>query len=441
MKSQPPQGTNGYDFSLAEPFIDDDGNPSVALIWNGRVNFWTIEDMKRDAELSEAGKWFEERYYSSSRLPWRYPSIPILPESLDDVWRLHVDIQRCNDQYIEFPDSAWSSVSATWLMGSYLVPFMDRSPVLLIFGPSESGKGQVLDQVDRLGYRGTKMISPTPAVMFRWTDRWTPTLALDELQDSAREDYRAVMNIVKGSYDGTPVFRCEPNSYEVCSYQTRGFMALSLKGSQPAEDIKNRGILFTMRRNEHPKALVPEDSDEHRELRARLVGLRLNMLTDRAFREEALRRVKERGRPEALGFDRRPRDIALSLLLPALLSGQEEELIETIRKSSDEAKDEDNTTFLARVHHCLEEEWESDQERQYISVLAVKDRVRYDMEGDGELKPNEKLATKRVTDAVKSLGYRMKRRTANVNFIDTLDKHNLDAYETNRKRYPLNREE
>ena len=436
---KPPKNQGGFDFSFVEPYIDDNGNPGVAIIWNGNVNNWTIAEMKANEELSEAGEWFEEIYFSSARSPWRYPSPPVVPESFDDVRRLHIDIQRCNDQYIEFPDSAWASVFATWIMCSYLVPFIDRSPVLLIFGPSESGKGQVLDQVDRLAYRGTKMISPTSAVLFRWADKWGPTFALDELQDLDRESYKANMNMVKGAFDGTPVYRCMSDSHEPTSYQTRGFIALSLKGSHPAEDVKNRGILFTMRRNEEPKDLVPDDSDEHRDLRARLIGLRLKMLTDDAFREEALKAARERAAPEALGFDRRPRDIALSLLLAAVLSGQEEELIETIGKSSSEARDEDNSTFLARVQHGVEKEWEGRQE-QYLSILDIKSKVQYDMEGNGELKRSDILKTRTVTGAIKTLGYETVRRTANAPFIDTLSKSNNAAYETNRKRYPLNRE-
>lgn len=432
--------TGGYALDLAEPYLGDDGTPSVALIWNGHANYLTVRELKSHPELSEAGEYLEGVFFSSPRHLWRYPSKPVVPEGHDDIRRLHIDLQRCSDQYIEFPDSAWPSVFATWIMGSYLVPFIDRSPLLLIFGPSESGKGQVLDQVDRLAYRGTKMISPTPAVLYRWADEWEPTFALDELQDSDKESFRAIMTIVKGAYDGTPVYRCESKTHKVDAFQTRSFIALSLKGSHPAEDITNRGILFTMRRNEHPKTIVPWDSPEHKDLRARLVGLRLKLLADMNFLEGALKEVQERGTPEALGFDRRPRDIALSLLLPAILSGQEDELIEAIGKSNAEAKDADNSTFIALVQRCLEKKWVNYTDMQFISVLGVRDEVGSELIGDGELKPNDKLPTRRVTNALKTLGYETVRRTGNNPFIDTWSKHNLAAFETNKKRYPLVRE-
>ena len=53
------------------------------------------------------------------------------------------------------------------------------------------------------------------------------------------------------------------------------------------------------------------------------MGLRLKALSDHQFLEEAVKKVQELGTPEALGFDRRPRDIAVSLLLPAVMPSLE----------------------------------------------------------------------------------------------------------------------
>lgn len=430
--------SRGYALDLAEPYLDDDGKPAVALIWNGHLHMRTIEQWKQDEH--DIGIYLEAVFFLDVQ-HWHYSSTPILPEDVEDIRKLHIDIQRCNEQYIEFPDSALPSVFATWIMGSYLVPLLPRSPVLQIYGPTESGKGQVLDQVDRLAYRGKKMLSPTPAVLYRLADQYSPTFALDELQDLDRESRRTIMTIVKGTYDGTPVYRCKEKTHDVEMFRTGSFVALSLKGLHPAEDIKNRGILITMRQNEHPRALVPSnDTDEHRNIRARLIGLRLKMLTDHSFAEDALGAVEKRGIPEALGFDRRPRDIALSLLLPALLSGQEEELIETIRKSMEEAKDENNSTILAVVQHSYERTSKG-WEKQYFPVSTIRWDVQKELVGEGELKETDKLPSRKVTNALKTLGYKLVRRTGNEPYIDQRLKQNKEAFETNRKKFPLNEQE
>lgn len=441
MSPKLPPDARGYSLDLAEPYLEEGNVPAVAMIWNGQhLKLKTLEDWKR--EEPELGKYLEEVYFKEGRRPlWRYPPTPILPDSPDDLRGesgLHTAIVRCNDQYIEFPHQDWPSVFATWLIASYLVPFLLRSPILPIFGPSESGKGQVLDQVDRLAYRGKKLISPTPAVMYRLADRWRMTFALDELQDLDKDSFRAVMNIVKGSYDGTPVSRCDSNTGEVQEFQTRGFIALSLKEQHPKEDVKNRGILLTMQRNGTPKSLVPDDSPEHQGLRARLMGLRLKALSDPLFLEDVLKMVQAKGTPEALGFDRRPKDIAVSLLLPAIMSRQEDELIEVIQKSRSEARDENNSTFLARVQHAYEDLIEaSSSPDRFYPVLAICNYVQAELQADGELRDNERLKTRKVTDALKTLGYELVRRSKNLPFIDREAKENVAALNTNRKKYAI----
>ena len=441
MKFKLPENLNGYSIEWAEPYYDiKDGAPSVALIWNGtNLKLKTLLDWKEEEPI--ISKYLEETFFSSPRRLWKYPTTPILPENDMDIVDLHIDIQRCNNDYIEFPNSAWPSTFATWLMGSYLAPFLHRSPILPTFGPSESGKGQILDQVDRLGYRGKKMISPTPAVMYRLADRWRMTFALDELQDLDKESFRAIMNIVKGSYDGTPVSRCDSNTGDVQEFQTRGFIALSLKGAQPAEDIKNRGILLTMQRNGEPKSLVPDDSPEHQDIRARLMGLRLRALSDPDFINGYLEKVQVQGTPEALGFDRRPKDIAVSLLLPAIMSHEEEALIEIIQKSSAEARDEINSTFTARVQHTYEDLIEGvSNVTRYYPILTIRAHLQDELRDDGDIKENEKLRTQRVTNALKTLGYELTRRTNNAPFIDRESKQNKLAFEINRKKYAIEKD-
>ena len=347
---------------------------------------------------------------------------------------LHIDIQRCSDQYIEFPDSAWPSVFTSWIMGSYLVPFLLRSPILSIYGPTGSGKGQVMDQIDRLAYRGKKLINPTPAVLYWQADRWRPTVGLDELQDKDKDGLRELLNIVKGTFDGTPVQRCVQETGDVKEYSTRGFMAVSFKDRFPPEDVQNRAVCFIMRQNGAHKELIPDDSPEHQELRGRLLGLRLKALTDLAFIEGWQSKVREASTPEVLGFDRRPRDIAVSLLLPALMCKQEAELIETIRRSTVQAREEENEGFTAQVQHAVEELWDGPR---YISVIVLRKDLTETLRADGVLRDNGALRTKKVTDALKLLGYELLRRHANIPHIDQNAPRNQAAYETSRARFAV----
>jgi hypothetical protein len=243
------------------------------------------------------------------------------------------------------------------------------------------------------------------------------------------------MNIVKCSYDGTAVQRCNLETREVESYRTRGFMALSCKHKMPPEDVQNRSIIFFMRQNSECKELVPEDSEQHQLLRGRLIGLRLKALTEPEFIDRWLGEVRARATPEALGFDRRPRDIAKSLLLPALMCKQEDELIEMIRMSSAKAREKANETFLGQTQHVIEEFWSSPG---IISVLDIRDRLECILKDQGDIKDNEKLKTRYVTEAIASLCYETVRKTNNKPFIDQRVQANIVTFEVNRKKFSWN---
>lgn len=437
----------GYSLALAEPYIEEDGSQAVALIWNGEhLKLRTLAEWAQESpELAEV---LRKRFFPIKGQRWKYPSRPILPNGLEDIRELHIDIQRCNDQYIEFPDDAWPSVFATWIMGSYLVPFMNRSPILPIWGATVSGKGQVLDQVDRLAYRGKKYLDTSPAILYRQADRWQMTIALDEIQDKDKEQFREIMAIVKGSYDGTPVPRTNLNTGEVDEFQTRAFFAISFKDVRPREDVVNRGISLTMQVNGSHKNSTPrEDTPENMELRSRLIGLRLKALTDQAFINEVLGRVEHIGTPEALGFDRRPRDKALALLIPAIMSGQEEELIEIIKKSSKASDADLRSTFIARVQRAYEKVLEIDEAmckkelRETRRFVYVKDDIipllEIELKDEGELKEKEILPNRRVTNALNTLGYETELKNNNKSCIDREKKQNKKAFEINKKKFQI----
>lgn len=46
LRPRVPVETGGYALDLADPYISDDDNLSVALIWNRHVNNLTIADLK-----------------------------------------------------------------------------------------------------------------------------------------------------------------------------------------------------------------------------------------------------------------------------------------------------------------------------------------------------------------------------------------------------------
>jgi hypothetical protein len=389
------------------------------MVWaRSRLDLKTLEEWKK--EEPTLGKELEQRFFSKNIPIWHYPSRPILAASDEDLQRIHSDIVLCVDRYVEHPHVLLRSAFATWLMGSYLIMFAPRSPLWSLYGPTGAGKGQLEDMVKYLAYRGIKLINPTPAVLFRWSDQYHLTFALDELNDKDNESFTQIMSFIKGAFDGTPVPRYNNETGEVDLFQTRVFVAPSFKDRHPKEDVKNRGILETMRQNNVSKDLVPkDDTPKFREIRARLMGLRLRALTDSEFIARYMEKVQREGTPQALGFDRQPKDIAVSLLLPAIMSKQKGPLLKIIRKSTAEARFDNNSTFTGGVQHTLESQVDAREAKvgggvmnldPIYRVLEIKATLESEMKDTGELKANDTLDTRKVTNALKTLGYLLARK-------------------------------
>jgi hypothetical protein len=130
MANKLPKDARGYDLGLAEPYLDD-GEPAVAMIFSGiHLKLRTITEWKETEP--ELGEYLQKQFFPPHNKLVVLPSKPILPENDEDLRNLHMSIQRCNDEYIDFPRSQYPSVFATWEMGSYFTPFIPRSQSCLL---------------------------------------------------------------------------------------------------------------------------------------------------------------------------------------------------------------------------------------------------------------------------------------------------------------------
>ena len=67
----------------------------------------------------------------------------------------------------------------------------------------------------------------------------------------------------------------------------------------------------------------------------------------------------------------------------------------------------------------------------------MKASLEVALKEDGELKDNEILKSQKITNAIKTLGYELVRRTGNKPFIDWGNKSNLNAFEANKIRFAI----
>ena len=120
------------------------------------------------------------------------------------------------------------------------------------------------------------------------------------------------------------------------------------------------------------------------------------------------------------------------------MSHQEEELVEIVRESGTEARDANNSTFEAMTQHAYEELIRGLRTVvRYYPVLTIRAHLEELLRADGELRDDQSLTTRRVTNALKTLGYEIVRRTGNNPFIDREVERNVKAFEINRGKYAI----
>jgi hypothetical protein len=92
------------------------------------------------------------------------------------------------------------------VMASYFYDILEVFPILIIFGPFETGKGRLLHCVIYMGHRGMSGLDPSDASLYRMTEAWKPYIGIDEFYDFTRNIERLLRSMYKR---GTKVPRME----------------------------------------------------------------------------------------------------------------------------------------------------------------------------------------------------------------------------------------
>ncbi len=210
-------------------------------------------------------------------------------------------------------------------------------------------------------------------------------------------------------------------------------MGISVKTRIPPEDVMNRGIVLNMRRNRKPVGFDPEDSDEFTDLRTRLYALRIKALSDPKWFKDYLDK-SDRLVMEPYSIDgkeykltARPRDIARSLLVPALMFNDIESIIELIHESSIKAMEERLDSLDTYILTALSDLVKTGtpiakrddilgQLKLNLSILGIQERY-------GDIDPG------RITRTLSTYGFDMKRSTGYRPQWDMTTKRNRSVLE------------
>ena len=179
-------------------------------------------------------------------------------------------------RYIVLPEGAAEAI-ALWIVHTYALHLMRISPILALTSPEKRcGKTTVMSLLLSLAHRALPASNISPASLFRTTEKWRPTLLIDEADAFLKnnEELRGILNSGH-TRDMAFVIRTVGDDHEPCRFSTWAPKAIACIGNLSAT-LMDRAILVLMRRKKLGETVE-----------------RLNEYDGKTIRRQCLRWVKD----------------------------------------------------------------------------------------------------------------------------------------------------
>ena len=151
-------------------------------------------------------------------------------------------------RYVVLPDYAAETI-ALWIMHTYTFDVVRISPILALTSPEKRcGKTTVMTLLLKLAHRPIQASNISPASLFRATEKWRPTLLIDEA-DTHLEKSDELRGILNSGHtkDMAFVLRTVGDDHEPRRFSTWAPKAIACIGKL-ADTLLDRAIHVQMRR-------------------------------------------------------------------------------------------------------------------------------------------------------------------------------------------------
>jgi len=326
-------------------------------------------------------------------------------------------------KYCELKDTAWYSVVALWVIGTYFYHLFETYPYLAFEGTKNTGKSKTARISTRIAFNGILSVNISDATLYRDIEALRPTFGIDEaeiLKDPEKSKLiRAILNA--GHFKGAKVLRQEKTSKGV--FHTRHYSVYSPKliaNTRGLEDtLESRTIKIIMLRAKTEKGLIldTESSEDWNYIRHLCYCFALSY-----FKE-----IKEiyLNDPDVKVANNRFNDLWSPLLSIArfILKDKPDEFklikdfaLEQIGLSQDESLDDRTNAFFQALGRLT-----SDGDR-VCSTREIKEAMRAYLEED-EI---EAINTKWIGWRLKSFGLSRGKQRLNKGYLYRLFKKDVD---------------
>lgn len=184
----------------------------------------------------------------ADRLP--FAEVEPHPEQIDPAILLS-DVVNIIQQFIVL-DTEQAHASALWVALTWFIDVVQVAPLLVITAPEMAcGKSQLRDLLSKIVQRSLSTNNMKAATLFRISEKWHPSLMLDEVDLMLKSDDEIINLVNAGHHRGaSQVWRLVGDNHEPKSFDVWGakcFAGIALEKIFPASTL-SRAIVIKLRR-------------------------------------------------------------------------------------------------------------------------------------------------------------------------------------------------
>jgi hypothetical protein len=250
--------------AIFEQILDITGRHKYALYEEMENNTWRL-----DSRLEF------ENFIPLAKTPLVHPPPPTEYENDEHFYN---DVKKYIQKHLDIPNPLGYDVLTAFTFSTWISELFDFTCYIGFYGRESVGKSRGLEVLQQLCFRSWLTTNLTTATLFRLTEKFNPTLLLDESEFLTAEDKKELVGLLNsGQRRGATIPRMKGEHFDEIEF----FNVYCPKVIAGTQELKrtttSRMIVFTMTKNVRP---IPRtiDKNEGQKLRSQLLMWRFRKI-------------------------------------------------------------------------------------------------------------------------------------------------------------------
>jgi len=263
---------------------------------SGFFSFWVQGDEESRASIVLGGTKYEPQYGLKPFCEAGVVRFPAWPAPYGTTAQLLDELKQFIQRYADLPQD-WLDIVCLYVLMTWVYDRFMAVPYLRFLGEPGTGKTRYLQVCSAISYKGTLVSGNiTGPALFRTIDLVRGTMAVDEADFKNSAEWSDVAKVLNNGYSvGTPVIRCNKNTFDPECFQVFGPKIISTRNRFEDEATETRCLTLEtkeQRVSPHIPLQLPLTIDQEAlALRNKLLRWRFDNFDRVTVKEEGLRNL------------------------------------------------------------------------------------------------------------------------------------------------------